>query len=172
MSLLSHRRYPMITEIWTIVQIHYMQCPKAEYVFMNNQAYVLQIFECVCTAGRWIHIHTFMNIFFINLYLWFDIFPRYHAGIHVWRCNFIIYIYIYIFHPIASTGVTHFTDTILISYSHILSYNNCAWRCWQVYVFLSHCLRVLHPVRNDEIKMFNQSISSQTFRIAHLDVIN
>ena len=73
----------------------YTQGPKAEYMFMNNQAYVymywvkldlikllklknvLQIYEYVRTVGRWLHIHmsrAFMNIcYFYQFHLRFDL---------------------------------------------------------------------------------------------------
>ena len=137
----------MIAQIYSYV---YIQCSKAEYVFTNNQAYVLHIYEYVCTVSQWRYIHmsahAYMNICFcwfvlsILSIVWsYSTISRYNICWKIWFYFICIYIFTWWWTSShASSWVTHLTGMILVQYSRLLSdlfCSNCVWNCWRLYMF-------------------------------------
>ena len=42
-------------------------------------------------------VHAYMNICFYQFYLWFDLIPQSRVRIYVGKCDFILYVYTFLF---------------------------------------------------------------------------
>ena len=90
-------------------------------MFMNDQAYVLHIYEYVCTVGQWLYTHmsayAYMNIYFCCFVL--SILSIGYVSENV--ILFYMYIHFYLMMNLshASSWVTHLTCMILALYSRL-----------------------------------------------------